>query len=69
MLSPREWSAIMNEPTYNPNAIRELNETMKPKTKGGSIHSQKGWKKKKTIVIDKSAGKSALELIRESMKK
>ena len=58
----------MIEPTYNPNAIKELNETMGIET----THSQQEWKKRRNntnTTEDKKRGSDSLRAIREELKK
>lgn len=57
----------MTEPTYNPNAVKELNEKMGVE----APHSQQAWKRTRTNTNtpeEKKQGSDALKKIRDELK-
>lgn len=59
----------MTEPTYNPNAHRELEQAMRDSSNAEPRQIMRTVNKDKINTIDKVDGSSALKAIREEMKK
>lgn len=59
----------MTEPTYNPNAKRELEQAMRENSNAEPRQIMRTVNKDKINAIDKVDGLNALKAIREEMKK